>query len=141
MPDRRHIVWKERRLLLGVSVLLLTLRLTLAVLPYRAARRLFDRPARAGRRAPSETYRRRVVWAVHAVGRRVLGDKPCLPEAMAVQWILRRHGDETTLRIGVRRDDAGALLAHAWLEREGQILIGGTLAPAQYQRLETRHAA
>jgi hypothetical protein len=39
-----------------------------------------------------------------------------------------RGGVAAQLRLGVRRDSSGALLAHAWLERDGVVVLGGTRA-------------
>jgi hypothetical protein len=43
----------------------------------------------------------------------------CLPRSLALKALLRRQGDEASLRIGVRRE-AGGLRAHAWIERAGE---------------------
>lgn len=137
MPDPRRL-WRERRLLTGVALLLASLRIALTVLPFRMVLRLFDTPPRRGMRPPSEVYRRRVVWAVDAVGRRMLGSRPCLAQALAVRWMFRRHGEETALRIGVRRGAAGRIEAHAWLERDGAIVIGGHDAPGLYHLLQSQ---
>jgi hypothetical protein len=45
----------------------------------------------------------------------------CLRQSLALWWLLRRRGIAAELRIGVRKDGA-ALLAHAWVEHEGQAL-------------------
>jgi hypothetical protein len=42
----------------------------------------------------------------------------CLSRSLLLQWLLRRRGVESRLRIGVR-SPAGALEAHAWVECEG----------------------
>jgi hypothetical protein len=42
----------------------------------------------------------------------------CLRRTLALQWLLGRAGIASTLRIGVRKE-AGRLLAHAWLEKDG----------------------
>ena len=48
----------------------------------------------------------------------------CLPTALALQWLLNRHGIESDLRLGVRRN--GRLVeAHAWIEHRGVALIDG----------------
>ncbi|OQB27449.1 MAG: hypothetical protein BWY10_01327 [Chloroflexi bacterium ADurb.Bin180] len=45
----------------------------------------------------------------------------CLRQAIALQWMLKRRGIASVLRIGIQR--AGAELhAHAWLEYAGQAL-------------------
>jgi hypothetical protein len=38
--------------------------------------------------------------------------------------LLSRHSYPTTLRLGVARSPEGRLEAHAWLEHEGDIVIG-----------------
>ena len=145
MAERHHLAWRERRLLAGVALLLVGLRVALALLPYRIVRRLLDGPASDGlltaEPAIPEPRRRQMIWAVEAVGRRVLGDSPCLPQALALRWMLRRHGEDTTLHIGVRKAQAGDLLAHAWLEQDGVVLIGGNQSPLEFKRLKTHHAS
>jgi transglutaminase superfamily protein len=44
----------------------------------------------------------------------------CLRRAAVLYYLLRRAGRPVELWLGVRRDDAGALGAHAWLVSEGQ---------------------
>lgn len=46
----------------------------------------------------------------------------CLPACLALARALARRGVATELRFGVRREGA-SLLAHAWLEREGEVLL------------------
>lgn len=64
-----------------------------------------------------------VIWAVGAAGRRITGTT-CLAEALAVYTMLRRRGHEPLLRIGVRKCDRSLLDAHAWVECDGQIVMG-----------------
>lgn len=61
----------------------------------------------------------RLVWATEAAARHHLYPMRCLPKALCLRWLLGRHGIESTLRIGVARQD-GALAAHAWVERQGR---------------------
>ena len=61
--------------------------------------------------------------------RRVAGHVPfpavCLPQAMALQWMLRRRGVSSRLVFGTRRkaQDSG-LDFHAWLTVGGECVIG-----------------
>jgi hypothetical protein len=50
---------------------------------------------------------------------------PCLPTALAAQFMLRRRGVTSKLCLGVRRD-ASALAAHAWLEIDRKVVFGAT---------------
>jgi hypothetical protein len=45
----------------------------------------------------------------------------CLPQSLALWWLLRCHGIKANLRIGVKSVDCG-LEAHAWVELQGQAL-------------------
>ena len=51
----------------------------------------------------------------------------CLPQAMAAQWMLRRRGVSSTLVFGVRRGNPQnrELEFHAWLDAEGECVVGG----------------
>lgn len=49
--------------------------------------------------------------------------KTCLKRAIVLQSLLRRAGRPAELRIGVRRDEAGNLAAHAWLARDDRIYL------------------
>lgn len=43
----------------------------------------------------------------------------CLKRGVVLYWLLRRAGRPVALHIGVRKDEAGALAAHAWLVKDG----------------------
>lgn len=128
--------WPDKVLLLRVLGLVGAVRVGLRVLPYRSVQRFMTRstyPQDEQFDSPLEAwkYRRRVVGAVHTVGKRLLGDKPCLTQALVAQHVLRQKGYETELRIGVTKEGR-ELLAHAWLERGREVVIGGGAQQAQY---------
>ena len=64
-----------------------------------------------------------LVWCIEAAARYVPA-ATCLARSMAAQVFLRRHGYDTTLRIGVARDRRGTLEAHAWVESDGRVVVG-----------------
>lgn len=76
-----------------------------------------------------------ITWAVRRVSRSVPG-ATCLTQALAAQLLLSRRGHASRLRIGVTRPADERLRAHAWLERDGVILIGGA-GVAAYTPLST----
>jgi transglutaminase superfamily protein len=67
-----------------------------------------------------------IVWAIEAGGRRLGRLSTCLTRALAGELLLDSNAAPVTLTIGVRRTDAGTLEAHAWLARNGRVLLGGT---------------
>lgn len=101
------------------------MKAALRVVPVRALLRWFtlrvDR-ARPDRRSTSPVPER-TAWAVHVASRGVPGST-CLSRALALQWLLARHGYRSRLRLGVARPDRSVLAAHAWVELDGRVLIG-----------------
>ena len=67
----------------------------------------------------------RVIWAIHATGRRLGRVSSCLVRALVADLVIEETASRT-LTIGVRRTAAGALEAHAWLARGDRVLIGAT---------------
>lgn len=65
----------------------------------------------------------RLVRAVRAASRYVPA-ATCLSQALVTHLFLTRQGYPVRLYIGVAKDEAGQLQAHAWLESQGRIIIG-----------------
>ena len=87
-----------------------------------------EEPAPAGEhlaRAPQQRLPRRAARIVRRVARHVPFPAVCLPQAMALQWMLRRRGVASRLFFGARRktQDSG-LDFHAWLTAGGECVIG-----------------
>jgi hypothetical protein len=115
----------RRRALPEAVVAVVVVRLALAVVPIAAWRKLSDR---LRRRVDQAAQRRRspkdVAWAIRRVSRAV-PRATCLTQAVAAQLVLARHGYQSQLRIGVARTSNDGLRAHAWLESDGLIVVGG----------------
>lgn len=75
----------------------------------------------------------RIGWAVEAAGRRVPG-ATCLVQALAADAMLRRRGYRPALRFGVRerRLASRPIDAHAWVEVQGAVVVGGMADLADY---------
>ncbi len=109
-------------------------------MPYQTILRHFaylSEPSRNTDDSPEsrQRYLESVVYLTNAAGRRVLGSHPCLPKALVVECLLKRRGLDASLRIGVTKSAEDQLLAHAWVEHNGDIVIGGRLSEARYARL------
>ena len=113
----------ERWLLIKAALLLGVTRIGLRLLPFQTLKRLLDSASQP--RATDQFSSDRIVWAVTTASRYVLGDKPCLTQALAVQLLFKRRGYPASLRIGVARKGKGELQAHAWVESEDRIVVGG----------------
>ena len=126
----------ENRIAVEACVLLAAARLGLAALPFRAVHGWLELVASVFPSRIPETadLMSTVTWAVAAVGRRIPGTG-CLPEALAAQRLLLRHGLPAQLRIGVQRPGE-RLAAHAWVESRGRVVIGEVDDLSDYQPLE-----
>lgn len=116
----------ERGLLLQSALAVVVVRVALSLLPARRAMsatlRLQRWCAAAGRDAgwPPD----RIAWSVRVASRGVPG-ATCLTQALATQALLALAGRSSRLRIGVGRDEDGTFRAHAWVEVDDRVVIGG----------------
>ena len=114
----------ERMLLLQTFVFVWISSTILRLLPFAIVQKLF-----VSRVAPPDHMHRwhpieRLLWAIVVASRYVSGTT-CLSLALAGRMILNRYGYPARIHIGVAKEHTGSFGAHAWLESEGTIVIGG----------------
>jgi len=115
----------ERRLILEEVLLLWAVRFSLWVLPFRIVNGYVATHARARRRSRAAVPLDRLAWILGAAGTLLPGKRTCLVRALAGRLLVAGEGYTPTLRLGVARDADGRLDAHAWLECDGRVLVGG----------------
>lgn len=115
---------RDRRQVLRALPVVVAVRLALWILPLKTALRLTCR-LRDRRGAPPAHPPgvHEITQAVRRAGRAV-PKANCLPQALAGQILLGRAGHESEMRIGVRLDAARGVEAHAWLEHQGEVVLG-----------------
>ncbi|HZD11211.1 MAG TPA: lasso peptide biosynthesis B2 protein [Candidatus Binatia bacterium] len=124
----RRLSWAERRLLLEAFLWLGAARFCLLIIPFRRIAPLLGaHMAQTGDDVSLETARlaQRVGWAVSAAARRTPWESACLAQAIGAKAMLRRRQIDSTLYLGVARDEKQALTAHAWLRCGSAIVTGG----------------
>jgi hypothetical protein len=65
----------------------------------------------------------RVAWFTNRASHYVPG-ATCLVQALAGKVVFSTYGYEPTIVIGVKKDGPNDILSHAWLEYDGQTIIG-----------------
>lgn len=130
--------WRNWWMLFRVVVLTVGVRAGLSVWPLgrvvRGLRQVAGWLPHKGDATPR--YRSRAAWAAQAVGRRFVPERPCLTQALVLQYLLLRRGDNAAqLHIGVASSEE-EFQAHAWVEHDGNVLIGGTESPHKYEQFE-----
>lgn len=114
---------EDRRLILRTVPVVVLVRLALWLVPVSRLQRLLT--ARRIESAPLGPYQaRRLAWAVSAVASRV-PNATCLTRALALQILLRERGSRSRIHVGFVSKGAGKVRGHAWLEWQGEVLIGG----------------
>lgn len=118
---------RERRLLLVGAAMVACVRILLWILPFKRLVWVVDRTAlRSARVAPvplGEDTMVTIAWGITTAARYV-PRATCLAQALAAQWVFAWFGHPTQLRIGVAKGNGKPLLAHAWLESEGRVVVG-----------------
>jgi hypothetical protein len=81
-------------------------------------------PARERSASSSPLHVGRLAWAIRAAARYAPA-ATCLTQAIALQWLLARSGYAPRIHVGVRRGAQARFEAHAWVECNRQVVIGG----------------
>ncbi len=118
----------DRRLLLHASFLYVTTAALCSIAPFGRVTRWLGRLGRTGivTDESAAVTEARVLWATRTAAAVLPLRSGCLVEAVTAQTLLRRAGLSSSLRFGVARSGGDALVAHAWLEREGRTIVGGS---------------
>lgn len=128
LREWRALAPGDRRLVRQALLWFVAIRVALRLLPFARVVRWAEgrhrgREGRARNVAAGETAAR-IGWATAAVARRVAPPRSCLAQALTAQVMLGARGRAATIRFGAKREGAGPLDAHAWLECEGVVLVG-----------------
>lgn len=101
-----------------------------------AARAIVRATSLEGLRAKTGASRRPVVtgsdrnarfWAgrIQRAAMRLPGESKCLPQALALHWLLGREGIDSQIAIAIHKTERESDHAfHAWLECDGEVLVG-----------------
>ena len=132
-----RLSWPDKGRALEALGWVVAARFFLVVVPFRKTVAL---TASLDRRLPAtDREDRRQTARLSYLVRRVSRGVPratCLPQALALKWMLTRRRVACRLRIGVRHVPGGAFQAHAWVETpSGEVILGGTHSPEQYKPL------
>lgn len=121
----------ERQLLLRAFTLLWLCRLALWFLPFRLVARWADRSRVVPAHAPMSA--RQLTCAIRTTSRFV-PHATCLVRALAGARLFAERGQRARVVIGARKR-AEVLEAHAWLESDGQVVLGNVTDLRSYHPL------
>jgi len=103
-------------------------RISLWLRSYKETRsRLEDRFTSQENKLENSVSAERIAYLVMAASKWVMSST-CLTRAFVGEWMLKEAGFNPSLHIGVKKGEEKDFEAHAWLEMDGEKLIGGTAA-------------
>ena len=123
----RLLSWQQRRVLLYACLLINAIRLSLWLFPFGKIRRTLDVMLNAWvySEKTSSVSVDFIAWAVSVASYYAPGGVKCLARALATQLLMNRYGYVHKLRIGVAKGEKQTLEAHAWIEYQGRVVVGG----------------
>jgi hypothetical protein len=119
---------RDQRLVASAWLYLLATQIALTVVSFRTLLSWSAKlavPAVTQTRAELSSTPERISWAVRIASRYVPRGGNCLLQAIATQVMLARTGHSAHIRIGAAKDEARRFKAHAWVECDGRVVIGG----------------
>jgi hypothetical protein len=147
---RRHklrlLSWQQRRVILYACFLLNAVRLALWLLPFGTIRRQLKTVLsvwichKVDHKTVNSVSVNFIVWTVAVAGRYAPGGAKCLARALTTQLLLNRYGYPHQLHIGVAKNATQVLEAHAWIEYEGQVVVGGLSSLERFKSLSVAGA-
>jgi Transglutaminase-like superfamily len=139
----------DKWLLIKAAFLLEATKLCMHLLPFQTLLRLSARAASTFVTRPRHAdpaFIDQVAWAVEVASRYTPGAKTCLNQALAAQVLLAQDGYSALIHIGATKGKGGQFQAHAWVESEGKVVIGGSglecftpLATLEYKKAKVLH--
>jgi hypothetical protein len=130
-----HLSFEKKKVFLTAAACLLSIKFGLSLLPFPAFRRIYRWLSTSGTSREVSTHEiNQTVWAVDTAANVLPLELLCLPRALATKYLLR-GATSLTLEIGVEVNPAKAFEAHAWVEQNGNIIIGSWPETMTYQRL------
>ena len=133
----RQLSGDEKIVFLKAVACLLAVKIGLTILPFSIFRKIFHWFCKSDISVMCDVPQQqieRTVWAVDTAANLLPIHLLCLPRALATKYLLRKI-PSLTLEIGVEINPSKAFEAHAWVERNGSVIIGDWSGSVAYQRL------
>ena len=104
---------------------MMLIRLGLAIFSFRTLLTFLRsrRQAQSGQPALDQHSVKRAMWGIKVLTPYIPG-VTCLTQALAALTLLENSAETVSVRIGVTKGAEGELKAHAWVESNGEVIIG-----------------
>jgi Transglutaminase-like superfamily len=128
--------WAAKQLFTYTFFLLIIIRFGLRFLNFAQLQRFTDRLGRLYPDQPTQYTLTGIIWAVNLSSKFTPGGAKCLARALTTKILMQQQHYIGEICIGVAKGDRGNLEAHAWVEVEGNVIMGWLPDLARYKPLE-----
>ncbi len=112
-------------LYLNAALWLIAVKIALHLLPFDRLRIWLTRSTQPDGNPQDIKEMRTIILAIERISQFLASLRiNCLPQALVGHRLLRQQGFDVQLRIGVLKNHGDQLTAHAWLEYQGQVVLG-----------------
>ena len=115
----------DRWMLLHATVWLALARLMLLILPFHQLAKRLSSGGGQAKSSPDPEFLARIGRSVQAAAGSLPWRSDCFPKSIAGWMLLKHHGYEGTIHLGVARSGSDDLAGHAWLTCAGTVIAGG----------------
>ena len=118
----------KRRLIIEAAVLISFTNFGLHLTSFQKLQSFYQQLFRLNKVRYQKTHPNKsdIAWAIETTGQKLFKDDTCLVIALAGQSLLNLYGIPAKLQLGCLLGDEKTIFAHAWVENEGEVIIGGT---------------
>jgi hypothetical protein len=117
--------WQEKWLYLSAALWLLVVKAGLYLLPFDQMRRWVVGFGQSNGKLTNAQEMQTIIQAIERISQFLSSLRiNCLPQALVGYMLLCRKGFDVQLKIGVLKNPSDQLIAHAWLEYQGQVILG-----------------
>ncbi|MBC8145383.1 MAG: lasso peptide biosynthesis B2 protein [bacterium] len=117
-----------RRIVSEAAFIVTAVRVALTVVPYTALRRMRGFVLRVASWLSKPSRDPQELAAAVRIASRHVPNATCLTQALALHFMMARRGIASRVTVGVAQRN-GRLAAHAWIDQDGVVLIGGDVTP------------
>jgi len=114
----------DKWLLLRATGWLVIARIMLVVIPFQHLSERLSSSREATQKAPDANLIERISYAMAAAANNVPWRSDCFPQTIAARMLLKRHGFDSTIHLGVERVGDDQLEGHAWLTSGDTVVTG-----------------
>lgn len=124
---------QEKWLYLSVALWLLVVKTGLYLLPFDRLRGWVVGFGQSNGKLTNAQEMQTIIQAIERISQFLSSSRiNCLPQALVGYMLLRREGFDVQLKIGVLKTPSDQLVAHAWLEYQGQVILGNLQCLGQF---------